>query len=676
MRARWTLIVALVMGIIAAGAVSAPASATDPGALEAGYVTDAAGVLSAAQKSAAGDQLAALYDETGMNLFVVYVDYFTNPQDAADWANAVFDGNNLGPHQYLLAVATEGRAYYLSAHTAGELSDAQLTDIERAVQSDLGNDDWSGAIATAVSAMRSAAGVSAPLPTTPTGEGSNPAAAPSSGGGTLWVIVLIAAVVVLVIWLVLRSRKKKGAVTAAAQGPSDEELERQAGSALVQADDAITASREELGFATAQFGDDATATFTATVEAAKSKVAEAFAIKQQLDDEIPDTAEQRRAWHSQIIQLCQQAEDLLDDNAEAFERLRELEKNAPQALETVRSQRQALDARLAAAPQAMSALAARFTPGALATVADNPAQARDRLALADAHITEAGTALAAGETGPAAFAIRTAEEAVAQTGQLLGAIESLGTDLAAVEQNAAALLTDLEGDLAAASTLPDPTGQLAAVAASTRTRVDQARAQLAATPRDPQSVFTSLDEANTAIDSVLAQVRDAAEQTRRAAAQLSQKLLQAQTQIRAANDYITTRRGAMGATTRTRLAEADAALQQAIALQQSDPAQALSYATRSHDLAVQAIQYAERDLTSYQAPQGGGLGSDIMGGILGGIISSSLSGGSRRSGGSGWGGSGGISRGGGFGGGGSRSRSGFSPSSFGGSRGRSGGGRF
>src|SRR5690606_12742260 len=99
---------------------------------------------------------------------------------------------------------------------------------------------------------------------------------------------------------------------------SDEDLETQAGSALVHADDAITSSRQELGFAVAQYGDDSADSFTKAVEAAKAKVGEAFALKQKLDDEVPDSSEQRRTWHIQIIQLCDEADDLLNDNIEAF----------------------------------------------------------------------------------------------------------------------------------------------------------------------------------------------------------------------------------------------------------------------------------------------------------------------------------------------------------------------
>lgn len=676
MRARVTFVLGVILAFLVTGIAVPAAHATDPGQLGSGYVTDQAGVLSGGELAASEERLSTLFDDAGVNLYVAFVDTFTNPADAADWANETFDLNNLGPHQYLLAVAVEGRAYYLSAHQNGALSDDQLGAIENAIQPQLSSQNWAGAITTAADRMQ--AELAAPT---------NPLV-PSAGDGFMGILMFLifAGVIALIIWLIVRARRKKTAkpqITASADPyatVSDEDLERQAGSALVQADDAITSSKEELGFAIAQFGDASTETFTATVDAAQQKVAEAFSLKQKLDDDIPDTREQRRAWHAEIIALCQQASDLLDDNLEAFDALRELERNAPQALEQVRAQRAQLDAKIAAAPAVLARLASTYSDAALSTVADNADQARGRLSLADTQIADADAKLAAGQTGEAAFAIRTAEEGVLQAGQLLAAIDSIGADLGAIEAQAQALIADLEADLAAAAQLPDATGQLAAIAANTRAHVDQARGHLQGTARNPQQLLESLDAANTQIDTTIAQVRDAVEQGRRRQQMLEQKLLQAQAQIRAASEFITTRRGAVGATARTRLAEADVSLQQAIALQQSSPAQALQHATRALALAGEATRAAESDVRSYSAPGYGGggggssMGSDILGGIIGGIISSSRSGGSSRGG---WGS--GPSLGGGWSSGGSRSRSGgvgFRPTSFGGSRSRSGGGRF
>ena len=110
---------------------------------------------------------------------------------------------------------------------------------------------------------------------------------------------------------------------------------------------------------------------------------------------------------------------------------------------------------------ACGTLAASYAPEALATVADNPEQARQRIAFADEQLAAAQAAIGAGKGGEAAVGIRAAEEAVGQAVLLQDAIDKLGRDLAEGEQSAAALIAELEQDIAAASALPDPDGRVA-----------------------------------------------------------------------------------------------------------------------------------------------------------------------------------------------------------------------
>ncbi len=143
----------------------------------------------------------------------------------------------------------------------------------------------------------------------------------------------------------------------------------------------------------------------------------------------------------------------------------------------------------------------------------------------------------------------------------------------------------------------------------------------------------------------------------------------------AAADFISTRRGAVGAEARTRLSEAQRHLEAAQQLAESDPSKALQHAQSATQLASRALWAAQADVNRYQdnqrPPSGGvtGSGGNAAGAILGGIlIDSMLRGGFGGRGGN-WGGRGG----GGWGGPG--------PGSFGGPSssdriGRGGGGRF
>ena len=651
------------------------ASATDPVTLGSSFVLDDVGALSDSQQSQAETRLEELKTETGLDLWVVFVDEFTDPTSSEDWANTTAEVNGLGPTQYLLAVATEGRQFYLSGDPSGPIDSEQIAAIEQdAIQPALAAEDWLGAVDAAADGLTDAAGG---------GSGGGDGA---TGGGFpvgLIIFLVIAAIAVIVIVIIVRSRRKQAG--ASGQGPAVEqldikELERRASSALVQTDDAVKTSDQELGFAKAQFGDAATVEFEQALQTARENLNKAFTLRQQLDDATADTDEQTRAWNTEIIRLCEEANAGLDDKAAAFDELRRLEQNAPEALARVRELRTKAAASVDGAEEQLQTLSAGYAPEALATVADNPAQARQRIAFADEQLAAAEAAIGAGKGGEAAVGIRAAEDAVGQAVLLEDAIDKLGRDLAEGERSAAALIVELESDIGAASALPDPDGRVAAAIAATRQQVDAAKADLAGTARRPLLALQGLEAANAQIDAVVAGVRDAAAKAQRAQQLIGQQILQAHAQVSAAEDYITARRGAIGAEARTRLAEAGAALVQAQQLQAANPEQALGYAQRANELASQAIQYAQQDVGAFDGGgmsgmlggggSRGGDGGNILGAVLGGIVINSMMGGGGGSRGGSSGGLGGM-----FGGGGGGR---MSPGSFGGggTRGRRGGGRF
>ena len=104
------------------------AYAEDPVSFGASPIADAAGALTGGEAADVEAAITAAADASGRQLFVAYVDEFTNPADAASWATDTANANNMGSEDYLLAVAIEGRAYYLSAAEDASLS---ASDIDR-----------------------------------------------------------------------------------------------------------------------------------------------------------------------------------------------------------------------------------------------------------------------------------------------------------------------------------------------------------------------------------------------------------------------------------------------------------------------------------------------------------------------------------------------------------------
>ena len=647
--------------------IAPAASAVPPVTLGKGYVLDQSAVLSTAQTDKVQTRMEKLKTDTKLDLWVVYVDSFTDPSSAQEWANTVAKDNGLGPSQYLLAVATGTRQFYLSGDSSGPVSDSQLTQIEQQdIQPKLAKDDWAGAAVAAADGLTAAV------------QGGG------FGGALTWVLLVVAIIVVVVVVVVLLRRRRArigapangaaagGAATGATPQPKKlrpadvKTLEQDASAALVTTDDAIRTSEQELGFATAQFGEGSTTEFQAALTTAKANLDEAFRLKQQLDDEVPDTIEQRAEWSSRILDLCTSANDGLDEKAKEFDELRQLEQDAPGAIARTTADREAVAAEIDTAKRHLAELATTFAPEALTLVTDNVTQATQRLDFAAEQLTAAQAAVTGGDAGAAAVHIRAAEEAVGQARLLEQAIDKLGGDLESAEQHLASLIDEVLGDIAAAHALPDPDGTIAAAIVTAQLAVTDAQAEVSRSEKKrPLLALQNLEAANAQIDAVVQGARDAAAQAARAQQMLGHQILQAQAQVSAAEDYLTARRGAIGADARTRLAQAGAELVQAQQLQTTDAAQALTHAQRANQLASEALTLAQNDVGSFSpagVPSGGG-GGNMMGAVLGGIlINSLLSGGSRGGFGGGFGGSGG----------------GFSPGSFGGggTRSRRGGGRF
>lgn len=63
---------------------------------------------------------------------------------------------------------------------------------------------------------------------------------------------------------------------------------------VVEVDNAVRTSDNGLALAVEEFGADRTAAFTGAIYNAKAALVQAFAVRHQLDDAIPETAAQRR----------------------------------------------------------------------------------------------------------------------------------------------------------------------------------------------------------------------------------------------------------------------------------------------------------------------------------------------------------------------------------------------
>ena len=653
------------LGITGTAAASPPVSVTS-------QVTDEADVLSSSEESEVQSALEELQAEDGTQLYIVYVDSFDGIAPGT-WASQSFDTSALGNNDVLFAVAVEdGRdSYYVGPNT--EVTEAELSDlVSTEVEPDLGQDEWATAAVTLADGLRSDIGSS----------GGSSGGDGGGGGGALAVLLGIA-VVGGGGYALVRSRRRKKQAAASARaaeeraaaeaaardphhGTSTEQLTFRASGELLALDEAVKTSELDLAYARSQYGEQPLAGFQEALDQSKAELSRAFTLRQQLDDEIPEDEPTQRRMLTELLQLTGAADARLDEQAEAYARLRHLQESAPEALAALTPAVETARASVPAAERRLQDLEQRYARTAWAAVADNATEARARIELAVQAVTHGRSELDAGRPAGAVPAIRAAEDALAQSRTLLEAVDRLAGELAATGARFDEVRAETEKDIAEAQAMlargvdtPGLREQLARAEQALAGAMGHLQQRDGALP-DPLAVVRRLDEADLALEAALEPARDARQQQERAAAHLQQAYRAADSSVAVAGDFIATRRGAVGSSARTRLAEAERYLDDASRRGSSDPVTALRSAQRADALAQQALAEAQQDVDAYMSGGyggyggrrggygGGGFAGGMAGGVAGGVIGSLLLGGLGGGYGGGFGGGGG----GGFGGGG------------------------
>jgi hypothetical protein len=450
-------------------------------------------------------------------------------------------------------------------------------------------------------------------------------------GLTITGVALAGVLLVLLLALFIRRAlaARPGSARRKAGGrPTITELWLQAAGALVAADDSVRTSEQELGFAVATFGQHAAAPFSAAVDSAKAELAGAFELRQQLDDELQRTQSARRTALRAICAHCVEVSRLLDEQSESFDRLQDLQARTPAVFAEADAHAAQQSARLGRSRQILEHLATKYAPAAVAAVSSNPGQAAERLEFASDSLAGARRELAADQASQAAVFLRAAESAADQASDLLDAIEHLESELTQAASALPQALREIDADIAEAGELSpsrhgrDVGGRLFKAKAA----VSTVRSQLAGGAFDALAALRMLEHADTALDRALAGTRNERDRRDRASAVLDQGMLLARSSVTAAEDFITARRGGVGARARTRLAAAHRHFQHALACAVANPESALTAAHRCDELGQEARTLAGHDVArfagAHASPRHGRrrLGVGLRAAILGGIL--------------------------------------------------------
>lgn len=612
-------------------------------------------------------EIEQLATQQNVNLFVVTIDSFESPSNSESWTQQFAQLNNLGTNDVVLVIATEDRQAFFTAGSTSVLSKAQQESIySNYIFPELRKSDYGAAAEAAATGIDETLSGSSSTGSS-SGEGASSVGGVLAGAGALLGVGAVAAGGAYVI---TRSRRRgKGTQAAVSPVPGGaplppiEQLRNQAGALLIQTDDAIAHSEQEIEFARAQYGEQQVAPFVAAINEAKGHMQRSFQLQKQLDDEIPDTEADQRAWLSEIIARSQDAQKALNAQIESFSALRKLEQNAPAAIEHASKTIASVEQSFPEAEETLAYLRAQYAPSASDQVADNISQARSRLDFARNSLAEAQN-LVDTNRSESIIKLRAAEEAEDQAQGLLNTIRNLKLELAQAQESLNQALLIAERDVAQAQEYSRHGGnsaELASAAAGVSAVLDQIRAASSAGSSDPLALTERLQAVRSDLDRALNSVRAVNDQQNAARQNLKHALVSAQAQVSTASEYVWARRGGVRQDARTRLREAERHLQNAQALQQSDPMTALNHANDAIRLAGEAQRIARNDVDDFNNRGGyGGRSSDFNSAMLGGILLGTLFGNGGGSGRFGGGGSfGGGTFGGGFGGGGGFSGGGW-----------------
>ena len=433
----------------------------------------------------------------------------------------------------------------------------------------------------------------------------------------------------------------------AAMDAQDADLARQARTALVAADERIRLTTDELAFAEAELGNEATQELRTALASVRTHLAEAFHLHQLNHDEIPDTPDELRTRNARIVQLCEWAEDLLEDRAGSLAEAIARARRAPEIIAGVRADAAHLRTRIPHARETVTRMAARYSPDALRQVESNPAEAEQLLGFAEHSAAVAERRREAGQREQANLALEAATEAARRAATLIDAVETFEVEALRAESTLSAVVEDSRDDLVVARSAPQTPAVTAAMA--------ELEAALRALPAagvntDPFSQLSRLREANGGLDAAIAAARERAARPIPPVEHVRNAIDDADRQLAVARDVIAGHRGWIGADARTRVAEAEriridldrylgTSAAAATAIDEDQREQALAMARRVAFLASEGLQLAQRDIDASrpQAVPGqwgppnqgwgggrrGGMG-DGMGGILGGLVIGSL----------------------------------------------------
>lgn len=465
-----------------------------------------------------------------------------------------------------------------------------------------------------------------------------------------------------------RGRTTPGGAPVPVVEPAVGELDERARALLVEADDWVRVSREELGFVAGRVGagggepaavepfaaesfaiePSAVEPFERVLRDAEGELAVAFRMRWQYEGGVPQESAARRHVLAGIVGRCEETGRLLDAQAAAFDQTRGLEEGLGgglgHALVVAEGRFRELAGRIGDTDAVLAELGERYAPSATAAVAGHVEQAKDRLVFATTRLNLSRQRADSGENGRAAGQLRSAEGAIAQAAVLIDGIERLAGELATAAAMVPAALTGGEAEIAGAREWLRRAGAGTWDADAPRSVGGPPPPGSPASPRAVEVPPGELHARATRADLVLAVVREELTSGRYDALDVLRRIVRgvqpvfagragvipaaalvcARSAVAGADAVVATHRAAVGGEARTRLAEARRLLAPPASASGAgrDVRQELADLVAADALAQQAHDLAEQDIRVHGHPVVGpgadtvGLAGAVLGGVL------------------------------------------------------------
>jgi hypothetical protein len=409
------------------------------------------------------------------------------------------------------------------------------------------------------------------------------------------------------------------------------EISAEVSAALVRADETVRRATDELGYATAEFGETSTRELSSALTAAERHLREAFRLQALLLDDIQETLPEQQRLEAGVLATTAEVQRLLRQPLDAFAARRAALREAPATIARLRAELADLRGRVPEARAVAQNLSARYSQEAMLAVSDNPDQAEALLGFTERSLALAERRHESGRADEATKAIQVASESVRRAADLLEAVADFEVETVHAESTLAAVLADSRSDVTEARQLlaVAPDDRLAEAATALDRAVGEASQPNAGA--DPFTTLNRLRAANEALEMLVHERRSRPEQER-LRARLEAALADADRQVALARAFIADHAGSVGPDARTRLAQAERLLESVVHVEDSQTA--LTQVRQAADLAAAAAAAAQHDVAASQdrwhtdgagwsdlgrGRGGGGLGG-VLGGVLGGMV--------------------------------------------------------